>query len=131
MARNTGIYFEGLRETIRAMEQLGVEIGDMKDVMAAIAAKAADIMRPLIPLGPTGKLRASARGNRAKGKAVVTVGNARVKYANPINYGWPRRHIAPADFVHKTDQAMDDIAVEMLSEGIDRLIREAGFDGSR
>lgn len=130
MARNTGIYFEGLRETTRNLEQLGVDVADMKDVMASIAAKAVDVMRPFIP-SVSGTLRASARGNRAKGKAVVTVGSARVKYAQPINWGWPRRHISPAHFTQKTDQAMDDTAVRMLTDGIDRLIRERGFDGSR
>lgn len=119
-------HIDGLRQAVKQLEQFGVEVDDLKDTMSAIAAKATDVMRPFIP-SRTGKLRGSARGNRAKGKAVVTVGSARVRYGPAINYGWPARNIRPANFTRKTDEVMDDLAPQMLAEGIDQIIEKRGL----
>lgn len=110
------VHIEGLRETTRAMEKAGVEVDDLKDVMGRVAQVAVDVMQPHIP-ARSGRLRGTARGNRAKGKATVTVGRASVPYAMPIQWGWPERHIEPAGYVEKTDAVMDDRAPELLAEG--------------
>lgn len=121
------LHVTGLRETIRTLEQIGIEVADLKDVMGAIAARATEVMQPHIPLGPTGNLRRSARGNKAKGKAIVTVGKAAVQYAAVINYGSPKRGIRPADFTGKTDAVMDDEAARMFEAGINDLIKKRGL----
>jgi len=72
----------------------------------------------------SGDLQSTIRGNRAKNKAVITAGRARVPYAGAINYGWPARNIAPAMFLQKADEVMADRAPQMLQDGIDRLITE-------
>lgn len=120
-------HIEGLRQAVKQLEQFGVEVGDLKDVMSAIATKATEVMRPFIP-SRTGKLRGSARGNRAKGKAVVSIGTARIRYGPVINYGWAARHIRPANFTRKTDEVMEDLAPQMLAEGIDQLIEKRGLN---
>lgn len=123
----TGVYVQGLREITRAMEKAGVELEDLKDVMGGIAAEAARVMAPFVPTGPTGRLRASVRGNRAKGKAVVTIGTARVPYAKPIQYGWPARNIKPARFVERTDEVMETRAVSMLEDGWGAIAERNGL----
>jgi hypothetical protein len=119
-------YVEGLREAVKQLEELGADVDDLKDTMAEIAAEAVEVMQPLIPTR-SGKLRASARGNRAKGKAVVTIGRATVRYAAPINYGWPKRNIRPANFTSKTDKAMETRAPELLEQGINAAIEKRGL----
>lgn len=114
---------EGLRKALREMEKLGVDVEDMKDVFAGIADEASRVMEGLTPRA-SGALRASIRGNRAKNKAVVRIGKARVPYAGPINYGWPKRNIRPANFTGKTDAVMEDKAEEMLLDGIEGLIKK-------
>lgn len=117
MANSTsGIYVQGLRDLTRALERAGVDVEELKDVMGAIATKATNVMQPFIP-SRSGALRASARGNRAKGKAVVTIGKARTPYANPIQWGWPSRNIKGARFVERTDDVMETIAPQMLEAG--------------
>lgn len=113
---------EGLRKQVKALEAAGVAVDDLKDVMAQIATVAGDVMEPFVPLG-TGALRRTVRGNRAKGKAVVTIGRAKVKYAGPINYGWPARNIEAANFLAKTDKAMDTRAAQMLEDGINDILK--------
>lgn len=122
----TGVHIQGLREITRAMERAGVEVEDLKEVMGEIAAEATQVMQPLIP-SRTGRLRATARGNRAKGAATVTIGTARVPYAAAIQYGWPARNITPAHFVEKTDARMETRAVQLLEEGWGRIAERYGL----
>lgn len=120
-------YVTGLRETVKALEQLGADVGDLKEVMGAIAEFGADIAESKAPRGRTGRLRASIRGNRAKGKAVILAGRAAVKYAGPINYGWPRRGIKPDHFMQDADRELGPRAIALYEEGINDLIDRTGL----
>lgn len=118
---------EGLNKTLTALQRLGVEAADIKDVMSGIAAEAARLATGYAP-ARSGRLRRTVRPNRAKAKAIVLIGRARVPYAGPINYGWRARNIAPANFIKRTDTAMGTRAVSMLEDGLNDLIRETGLD---
>lgn len=127
MAREfRAVYVEGLREITRSMERAGVDVEELKDVMGAIASEATQTMLPFIPRR-SGALRASARGNRAKGVARVTIGKARTPYAAPINWGWPKRGIRPADFTGKTDQVMEPRVMHMLEAGWNDIAERHGL----
>lgn len=117
----------GLREVVRAMEQLGVDLDDIKDAMAGIAARGSQIAASKAPR-VSGRLAASVRGNRAKGKAVVTAGRASVPYAGAINYGWPRRNIAPALFLQNAEEELAPQAVQLLEDGVNRQIKKRGLE---
>jgi hypothetical protein len=123
-----GAYVQGLREVTRGFERAGVDLDDLKDLMGSIATEATETMLPFIPTR-SGRLRASARGNRAKGKAVVTIGRATVPYAGPINYGWPKRHIRGANFVAKTDDVMEHKLTDMLADGWNAIAARYGIGG--
>lgn len=118
---------EGLRDTIKSLERIGVDVNDLKDVMADIASEGSQLASSFAPKR-SGSLARSIRGNRAKNKAVVTAGKARVPYAGAINYGWPARNIEPSLFMQRADQVLAERVPDMLSEGIDRAIRKAGLD---
>lgn len=120
-------HVEGLRETIRDLNAAGVEIEDLKEAMGRIATAAAEVAAAAAPIGKTGKLRSSIRGNRAKGKAVVTAGRATVRYAGAINYGWPKRHIRGRGFMQTADQQIGPKAVAMLEANINDILREKGL----
>lgn len=126
MSSTSGVYITGLREITRGMERAGVDVEDLKDVMGRVATEAADTMQPFVP-ARSGKLRASVRGNRAKGKAIVTIGTARVPYAAVIQYGWPRRGIRGAGFVEKTDRVMDTRAASILEAGWGEIAERHGL----
>lgn len=116
----------GLNQVVRDLAALGVELDDMKDVMAAIATEGSKVMARFVPK-KSGALRSTVRGNRAKARAVVTAGRAKVPYAGPINYGWPARGIQPANFTGRTDAVMEPKALQMLDNGIQQLIRKKGL----
>lgn len=120
------VHITGLREVVRAMEQLGVDLDDIKDAMAGIAAKGSQLAAQKAPR-VSGRLATSIRGNRAKGKAVVTAGRASVPYAGAINYGWPSRNIAPALFLQNAEEELAPQAVQMLEDGVNRQIKKRGL----
>ena len=108
------------------MQQVGVEVGDLKDVMGDIAAEGARLASSFAPRR-TGRLAQSSRGNRAKSKAVVTGGRARVPYAGAVNYGSERRGIRAALFMQRADAALAPRAVKMLEDGLDGVAKRAGL----
>lgn len=117
---------EGLRQVVKGLLEIGVSLEDLKDAMADVAKAATDVAQAAAPVR-SGALRASIRGNRAKGKAVVTAGRARVPYAGAINYGWRDRNIRPARFMQKADEVVGPRAVQLLEDGINRIIDEKGL----
>jgi hypothetical protein len=117
---------QGMREMIRDLIKAGVDVEDVKDALAEVAKVGAYVAANLAPRR-SGALVATIRGNRAKGKAVVTAGRARVRYAGAINYGWPKRNIRPAHFLQKTDKVMETRAPEIFEEEIEKIFKKYGF----
>lgn len=122
----SGVRVEGLTRLVRELEGLGLEVDDLKDVFADIASQGAERAAAYAPQ-KSGALAGSVRGNRAKSKAVVRAGRASVPYAGAINYGWPRRGIAPSGFMQKADEEMRPRALAMLEDGIRSAIRRRGL----
>lgn len=120
------VQVEGLREYIRALEAAGVDIEDLKDVFGEIASESAAVAAPVVPRR-TGTLAGTVRGNRAKNKAVVTIGKARTPYAAPIIWGWPARGIKASPVVPRTNQYMETRAPELLETGLERLTEGLGL----
>lgn len=117
---------EGLSALIRSLEALGGDVEDVKDVMAEIAAKGAQLASGFAPRR-TGALAATIRGNRAKARAVVTAGRGRNSYAGVQNYGWPARNIPASGFMQRADNALQPIALKDLDRGLERAIRRRGL----
>ena len=120
------VQVEGLREIVRGLEQAGVELDDLKDIFGEIASEAAGVAGPVTPRR-TGTLAGTVRGNRAKNKAVVTIGKARTPYAAPIIWGWPARGIKASPVVPRTNQYMETRAPELLETGLDRVMEGLGL----
>lgn len=123
---STGVRVEGLRKLVKELEGLGVDVGDLKDAFGNIARRGAEVARGFVPT-LTGRLAGTTRGNRAKSKAVITVGKASAPYAAVINYGWPRRNIKGAGFVPQTDRVMKPDAVAEITDSLQQIIRKRGL----
>lgn len=118
---------DGLNKTLTALQRVGVEVADLKEAMGEIAAEGARLAARYAPVR-SGNLRRTVRGNKAKAKAIVIAGRARVPYAGAINYGWHARGIRPALFMQRADAELAPRAVVMLTEGIDGAIKKAGLE---
>lgn len=113
----------GINQTVKALLAAGVELDDLKDVFGDIAKEGARIAASFAPTR-TGKLQSSIRGNRAKNKAVVIAGKAKVPYAAAINYGWRKRGIRPSHFMQKADEALAPTLVPRLTAALGKLLAD-------
>lgn len=126
MADRAGFRVEGLSRVVRSLQALGLDVEDLKEAFAKIAAKGAQSATRHAPKR-SGRLAGSVRGNRAKSKAVVTAGRASIPYAGPINYGWRARNIAPQPFMQKADREMQPQAIGLLEDEINQAARRRGL----
>jgi|TARA_R110002110_G_scaffold402437_1_gene619730 HK97 gp10 family phage protein len=103
MAVQPGVKVKNLREINKALAAIGVPKEAVKDAGKESGELVANEARSLAPVR-TGALRDSIRvGATARGKITVLAGNNRtsksaVPYANPIHWGWFKRHIRPQPF---------------------------------
>jgi hypothetical protein len=121
-----GVRVEGLTQLTKNLQALGLDLEDLKDAFGSIADQGARLASSFAPKR-SGLLAATVRGNRAKNKAVVSAGRARVPYAGPINYGWPSRHIEASSFMQRADERMRPIALAALDKAINAKIQEKGL----
>lgn len=124
----TGVKITGLRETVRNLEKLGVDVDDIKAAFTAIAADVAREAGALVPVA-SGALKASIRPGRTKNKAIVRAGTAaRAPYAGVINYGWPSRGIAATGFLTTPANRDLDTKVATIDRELQALIRRRNLD---
>lgn len=121
-----GVRIEGLTQLTKNLQELGLDLDDLKDAFGAIADQGARLASSFAPKR-SGLLAATVRGNRAKNKAVVSAGRARVPYAGAINYGWPSRRIEASSFMQRADERMRPVALAELDRAISRKIQQKGL----
>lgn len=121
-----GARIEGLNETVRALQDLGLEVDDLKDAFSPIAKKGAGYASSFAPKD-SGNLARSVRGNRAKNKAVITAGGRRAPYAGAINYGYRRRGIEATSFMQRADDRMRPVAYQELQDALGDAVRRKGL----
>ena len=98
----SGLKVKGLKELTRAMQEIGIPKDAIKQSGKIAAEKVMNEAKSLAPVR-SGKLRDSIRlGATAAGKVTIRAGNnGTIPYANPIHWGWYKRHIAPQPFFSK------------------------------
>jgi hypothetical protein len=117
-----GVRVEGARDLRRQLRAAGHDLGDLKaahraaaDIVAADAARRAPKR--------TGRLAGNIRGSGTQTAAIVRVGGARVPYANPIHWGWPRRGIAANRFVTDAMAATEGRWTAAYQNAVDDIVR--------
>jgi HK97 gp10 family phage protein len=98
----TGLKVQGLRQLTKAMQEIGIPKDAIKEAGKLAAQRVVNEAKTLVPVR-SGKLRDSIRlGATASGKVTIRAGNnGTVPYANPIHWGWFKRHIKPQPFFAK------------------------------
>lgn len=122
MARTTGAHIEGLRETIRDLERLGVDVEDLRKAFGGIAEDVTQEARDEVAVR-TGGLQGTIRPARTKNKAVVRAGTAGRPYAGVINYGWPAHGIEGSDFLTGPANEDPDGKARRIEAELEDLIR--------
>lgn len=116
----------GLRETVRALERYGADVADLKGVMQRVGELVAVEIRHLAP-HRSGRLARSVRPSKAKSKAIVRAGSARVDYAAVQNYGWPGHNIEPKHFMERGLESKQADALRELADGLNEIAARHGL----
>lgn len=100
MTDASGVKVKGYKSLVRSMKEIGVPA---KEINAAGKRAADAVLRESLTLVPvrSGKLRNTIRLSATARGISILAGNNSVTYANPIHWGWYKRHIAPQPFFAK------------------------------
>ena len=125
MSRGTEITVNigGLAAVERQLERYGARLSDLD--FRGIAREGMRLAAAFAPKR-SGRLSRSIKANSAANKAVIRAGNATVKYAGPINYGWKARNIAASRFMQRADLVLRKKVPRELEAQIARIIARTG-----
>jgi hypothetical protein len=112
---------DGARQLRATLKAAGDDLEDLKAVHATVARYVALRAAAMAPRR-SGRLAASVRGNQAKTAATVRAGGARVPYANPIHWGWPRRHIASNPFLVNAAHTTEPTWTKYYLREVERIV---------
>lgn len=121
MAKGAQVRVEGLSRLRRTLRKAGHDLEDLKDVNAAVAAIVVQAAGAYAPRR-TGALAASPRPSRAKARARVLAGGARVPYAGPIHWGWPARNIQAQPWLSQAAQATEPQWTGTYRQGVEDVL---------
>lgn len=131
MAQDVGVKVAGARELRRALKQAGVDVReDIKDAHREVGNIVVSRARALVPVAPPtmrsavpGLLRDSIRPGATQTAAIVRAGtNKKVPYANPIHWGWHRRHIRPSLFLARAAAETEKTWINEYFDKFDKLL---------
>jgi HK97 gp10 family phage protein len=130
MSNTSGIKVKGLRSSIKALREIGVEAKDIKSAGNEAGEIVAREARNLVPVR-TGKLRGSIRVTKLISKVEIKAGTGgTIPYANPIHWGWFKRNIKPQPFFTKAIGITRDEVYQNYYRSIDKLIQTNSTKGT-
>ena len=118
----------GLREVVRSLEKLGIEVADLKAGFNRIGGIVADEAKDIAPR-LSGALAASVRPSKTKNKAVIRAGGSSVPYAGVIHFGGGvgpgargPHNIEPQPFLYDAIEGKDGELLDALDDELNTLI---------
>jgi hypothetical protein len=124
-----GLKVQGLKQALRALQDIGVPAAEIKAAGTQSGELVANQARSIVPIR-TGRLRDSIRVSKALSKISISAGNnTKVPYANPIHWGWFRRHIKPQPFFVKALGLTRDQVYQNYYRTLDTLIKKQSTKG--
>lgn len=117
------IQVDGLRDLQRQFAKLGAETKrELREVNLEAAKSVVPAAAHRVPVR-TGRLRRSVRARASQRDARVVAGGKAVPYAPVIEFGNPRRGIAPQPFLFPAARSERPRVVALYRHALDRLIR--------
>jgi hypothetical protein len=100
---DVGIKVEGIQELAKALRKAGTD--DLKRQLTQTNRTAAQMVvqaaLPRVPVGPTGRLRASVRALASQTSGSAVAGKARVPYAAAVHWGRKNGNVGRPSGNHK------------------------------
>lgn len=121
MPVDAGVRVAGARELRRTLKAAGDDLADLKSAHKAagdIVVRRADSTAPRV----SGRLERSTRAGAAAGSATIRAGGRKVPYANPIHWGWPRRHITAQPWISAAAKDTEPEWLRLYQAAVDKII---------
>jgi HK97 gp10 family phage protein len=129
MSNASGIKVKGYKAGIKALQAIGVPDSEIKAAGTAAGELVAAEARTLVPVRD-GNLRDSIKVSKALNSVSIRAGGARVPYANPIHWGWWKRHIKPSPFFSKALGVTRNEVFQNYYATVDKLIATHSTTGT-
>lgn len=110
---------QGLRETVKALEKYGVDVGDLKEAFGQITGLVERKAVDRVQRGETLKLVGSIRPAKSKNRAIIRAGGARVPYATRQH--WSKRY--GTRYLWNPATETIPTAIELIIKDLDRLAK--------
>jgi hypothetical protein len=117
------VQVQGARTLRRTLKAAGIGVQDLKAAHAKVAEQVEVVATYTAPWR-TGRLAGSLRSSGTKTAANVRAGGARIPYAGPIHWGWPRRNIKPQPFISKAAEETRTSWEGTYLAALDAIIRK-------
>lgn len=119
---STGVQIEGGRRLRTTLKKAGADMSEMKSTHKDIAGI---IIGAATPPSRSGRLASSMRAGATQSAAIARAGGnsaKAVKYANPIHWGWFKRHIKPNPFLSLAAQRSEPTWFAVYSRAVEKIL---------
>lgn len=123
MARPPGVALVGADRMRKTLKAAGRDLADLREPYLNASRKVAAAAGPRTPRR-TGRLAASIRPGASRAGGVVRAGGAKVPYANPIHWGWPKRGIKAQPWLSQAAQATEPDWIKDFMEELDQAVEQ-------
>jgi hypothetical protein len=111
----------GARELRKTMKAAGDDLGELKDAHQAVGNMVVGVARGLAP-NRSGALAGSIRATRTISGVGIKAGGARIPYAGPIHWGWPKRNIRANTFLSDAAMTTESEWVALYEAELDKIL---------
>lgn len=124
-----GVKVEGARQLRATLRRAGHDLEDMKATNRKVAEVVDNKAKKHAPVGndvhKRGKrLRDTIRPGATKTTAVIRAGGKKVPYANPIHWGWGKRHIRPQSFLMISARATESQWLQIYFHDLEEIVNK-------
>jgi hypothetical protein len=117
------IEVKGVRELRRSMRKAGEDLSQMNRANQAVSGFVAARAAGSAPRR-SGRLAGSLRGSGGRTAAIVRAGGAKVPYASPIHWGWPRRNIRAQPWISEAATSTESTWLGMYADAIEQILNK-------
>lgn len=123
MAQRALLEVEGAARLRRTLRQAGVDLEQLRAAHARAAQIAADAAANAAPVR-SGTLAGTVRASGTKTAGIIRAGFARIPYAGPIHWGWPRQGIRANPFMAEAAQATEPQWFGVYEQAVDKALSQ-------
>ncbi|WP_166985206.1 HK97-gp10 family putative phage morphogenesis protein [Canibacter zhoujuaniae] len=123
MAQRSKVTVEGARELRSSLRKAGRSMEQIKDVhrkIGGIVVHRAKINAPV----RSGQLQSTIRVGATQTASLIRAGYARVPYAGPIHWGWPKRNIKAQQFIRSAANETEAQWIGLAQNELQKILNQ-------